>query len=102
MANIKELMKAKQEASTMPGISSQLASINDIRSEEEQEALRQSQKEAGIKKEQNLLTVRIDADMYKSFSIYCEAMGTNMSKEIKQFIKNVILNNQGIINNNRK
>lgn len=55
-----------------------------------------------VKREQKLLTVRIDSEMYEMFSIYCEAMGITMSKDIKTHIKNVILNNEGLINNNRK
>ena len=63
---------------------------------------KESEEKKSVKREQKLLTLRIDGDMYEMFSIYCEAMGTNMSKEIKHYIKNVILNNEGLINNNRK
>lgn len=63
---------------------------------------KKSEEKKSIKREQKLLTLRIDADMYEMFSIYCEAMGTNMSKDIKHYIKYVILNNEGLINNNRK
>ena len=42
------------------GIQKQIQSTNETRSEEEKEVVKKAQKEAGVKKKQNLLTVRMD------------------------------------------
>ena len=101
MPSMKDMLKANANKQSS-GIQKQIQSTNETRSEEEKEVVKKAQKEAGVKKKQNLLTVRMDADMYESFSIYCEVTGTKMSKVIKEEINRIILNNQGLINNNRK
>lgn len=95
MANdLKSKLQAKKTTVVSSNQFSQSLSMENQKKELEEKK--------AVKREQKLLTVRIDADMYDMFSIYCEAMGITMSKDIKTHIKNVILNNEGLINNNRK
>ena len=67
MPSMKDMLKANANKQSS-GIQKQIQSTNETRSEEEKEVVKKAQKEAGVKKKQNLLTVRMDADMYESFA----------------------------------
>lgn len=86
-------------------INRRIASDREVEAQatqEEKEQLKATKKKLKIKEKKELYSFRFEDSMMEDFKIYCDAIGSNMSKEISKAIQIIIINNQGLINDRKK